>query len=68
MVSLYATHPKALNGAGVEERWWKERDVDPIGQARILWWTTRFGNVSDIDDASSSQLRAQGSNVNPMPK
>jgi hypothetical protein len=43
VVPLCATHHRALHGVGDEERWWKERGIDPIGHARILWWTTRFG-------------------------
>ena len=42
VVPLCATHHRALHGVGDEERWWKERGIDPIGHARILWWTTRF--------------------------
>ncbi len=68
VVPLCATHHRALHGVGDEERWWKERWIDPIGQARILWWTTRFGNVSDIDGGPSSRLKVQGSNLGPLPK
>jgi hypothetical protein len=42
VVPLCATHHRALHGVGDEERWWKERRIDPIGHAQILWWTTRF--------------------------
>ncbi len=59
VVPLCATHHRALHGVGDEERWWKERGVDPIGHARILWWTTRFGNVSETDSSPSSRLKAQ---------
>jgi hypothetical protein len=62
VVPLCATHHRALHGVGDEEQWWKERGIEPIGHARILWWTTRFGNVSDIDGAPSSLLKAQASN------
>ena len=62
VVPLCATHHRALHGVGDEQQWWKERGIDPIGHARIFWWTTRFGNVSDIDGPLSSQLRAQISN------
>ncbi|MEE8228201.1 MAG: hypothetical protein V3R30_15370, partial [Kiloniellales bacterium] len=68
VVPLCATHHRALHGVGDEERWWKERGIDPIGHARILWWTTRFGNVSEIDGAPSSRLKAQISNVSPHSK
>ena len=30
------------DGVGDEEKWWKERRIDPIGHAQIFWWTTRF--------------------------
>ncbi len=62
VVPLCATHHRALHGVGDEKRWWKERGIDPIGHARILWWTTRFGNVSDIDGGPSPLLNAQLSN------
>jgi hypothetical protein len=62
VVPLCATHHRALHGVGDEECWWKERGIDPIGHAQILWWTTRFGNVSDIDGGPSSRLKAQLSN------
>ncbi len=45
VVPLCATHHRALHGVGDEERWWKERGIDPIGHARILWWTTRFSKA-----------------------
>ncbi len=62
VVPLCATHHRALHGVGDEECWWKERGIDPVGHARILWWTTRFSNVSDIDGGPSSRLNAQVSN------
>ncbi len=45
VVPLCATHHRSLHGVGDEERWWKDRGIDPVGHARILWWTTRFGNA-----------------------
>ncbi len=68
VVPLCATHHRALHGVGDEERWWKERGIDPIGHARILWWTTKFGNVSEIDGGSSLRLNAQLSNPSSVPK
>ncbi len=62
VVPLCATHHRALHGVGDEKRWWKERGIDPIGQAQVLWWTTRFGNVSDIDGGPSLRFKAQLSN------
>jgi hypothetical protein len=55
VVPLCATHHRALHGVGDEQQWWKERGIDPIGHARILWWTTKFGNVSSVGCAKSSQ-------------
>jgi len=66
VVPLCAIHHRALHGVGDEKRWWKDRGIDPIGHARILWWTTRFGNVADIDNAPSPRVKAQGSNLSPM--
>ncbi len=62
VVPLCATHHRSLHGVGDEQQWWKERGIDPIGHAQILWWTTRFGNVSDIDGGPSSRLKTQLSN------
>jgi hypothetical protein len=68
VVPLCATHHRALHGVGDEQQWWKERGIDPIGHARILWWTTRFGNVSRIDGSPSSRLNAPVSNMGTLPK
>ena len=48
VVPLCATHHRALHGVGDEKRWWKERGIDPIGHAQILWWTTRFGKAQGL--------------------
>ena len=45
VVPLCATHHRALHGVGDEENWWKEQGIDPIGHARLLWWTTRFSKA-----------------------
>ena len=36
-VPLCATHHRALHTVGVEEKWWKECQVDPIIHAEQLW-------------------------------
>ena len=36
-VPLCATHHRALHSVGDEEKWWKERQVDPIILAKRLW-------------------------------
>ena len=36
-VPLCATHHRALHSVGDEEKWWKERQVDPIALAEQLW-------------------------------
>ncbi len=36
-VPLCATHHRALHTVGDEEKWWKERQVDPIIHAEQLW-------------------------------
>ncbi len=53
VVPLCATHHRALHEVGDEQRWWKERGIDPIGHARILWWTTRFGKTPQPSDNSA---------------
>ena len=44
VVPLCATHHRALHDTGNEECWWKERDLDPIAHARVLWRQSRNGN------------------------
>ncbi len=62
VVPLCATHHRALHGVGDEERWWKERGIDPIGHARILWWTTRFGKAAQPGEnpAGMKENREEG--------
>ena len=36
-VPLCATHHRALHSVGDEEKWWKERQVDPIILPKQLW-------------------------------
>ena len=43
-VPLCATHHRALHTVGDEEKWWKERQVDPIIHAEQLW-RERWGEV-----------------------
>ncbi|MEE9249907.1 MAG: DUF968 domain-containing protein, partial [Alphaproteobacteria bacterium] len=40
-VPLCATHHRALHDFGDEERWWRERKIDPIAEATGLWEQTR---------------------------
>ena len=40
-VPLCATHHRSLHDGGEEERWWKERKVDPVLRACQLWRQTR---------------------------
>ncbi len=36
-VPLCATHHRALHTVGDEEKWWKERGINPIIHAAQLW-------------------------------
>jgi hypothetical protein len=36
-VPLCATHHRSLHTVGDEEKWWKERQIDPIILAETLW-------------------------------
>ncbi len=36
-VPLCATHHRSLHTVGDEEMWWKERQVDPMIHAELLW-------------------------------
>jgi hypothetical protein len=40
-VPLCATHHRALHTVGDEEKWWKERRIDPVAHAMRLWQETR---------------------------
>ena len=57
-VPLCATHHRALHEVGDEKIWWKECDIEPIGQAERLW---RQGNTEETHlhgEANSSPSRA----------
>jgi hypothetical protein len=41
VVPLCATHHRALHTVGDEEKWWKERGIDPIVHAERLWLDRR---------------------------
>ncbi len=43
-VPLCATHHRALHTVGDEEKWWKERQIDPITHAEKLW-RRRWGGM-----------------------
>ncbi len=40
-VPLCATHHRSLHTVGDEEKWWKERQIDPVTHATCLWQETR---------------------------
>jgi DNA recombination protein Rad52 len=40
-VPLCVTHHRALHSVGQEEKWWKDKGIDPIAHAVRLWWETR---------------------------
>jgi hypothetical protein len=44
-VPLCSTHHRALHSVGEEERWWKEKELDPIAHAVRLWWDTKHEGV-----------------------
>jgi hypothetical protein len=44
-VPLCATHHRSLHAVGDEQRWWKERQIDPIPHAERFWRSDR-GDVS----------------------
>ncbi len=37
VVPLCATHHRALHTVGDEQKWWKERGINPRAQAERLW-------------------------------
>ncbi len=59
-VPLCATHHRALHTVGDEERWWKERQVDPIIHAEQLW-QGRWSETVQIT-SRTRELMIPGSN------
>ncbi len=45
-VPLCASHHRGLNTTGDEERWWKERGINPIIHAEHLWVKPRGQDVA----------------------
>ena len=45
VVPLCATHHRALHTVGDEQKWWKERGINPIAHAERLWLERRGGGV-----------------------
>jgi hypothetical protein len=44
-VPLCSTHHRSLHNVGEEERWWREKGIDPIPHAARLWWDTLHGGL-----------------------
>ncbi len=40
-VPLCVAHHRSSHACGDEERWWKERKIDPITEAKLLWQQTQ---------------------------
>ncbi len=60
-VPLCSTHHRALHSVGDEERWWKEKGIDPIAHAVRLWWDTKHGGIEHpnrMAEARSSDVSA----------
>ncbi len=36
-----ATHHRSLHTVGDEEKWWKERGINSMMHAALLWWERR---------------------------
>ncbi len=59
-VPLCATHHRALHTVGDEERWWKERQVDPTIHAKQLWrekWSEATQQPSKMTSPTLSRPR-----------
>jgi hypothetical protein len=54
-VPLCATHHRALHSVGDEERWWKEKGIDPIVHAIRLWWDTKHGGVEHENKIAAAE-------------
>ncbi|MCZ6754541.1 MAG: hypothetical protein O7E49_04430, partial [Gemmatimonadetes bacterium] len=59
-VPLCTTHHRMLHSVGDEERWWKERQVDPIIHAEQLW-QGRWSETVQIT-SRARELMIPGSN------
>ena len=46
VVPLCVTHHRSLHTVGNEEKWWKERGINPIAHAERLWGETRGQDVA----------------------
>jgi DNA recombination protein Rad52 len=55
-VPLCASHHRALHTVGDEEKWWKERGIDPIAHARRLW-EERRGEGVDLSSRARELIR-----------
>jgi hypothetical protein len=54
-VPLCITHHRALHSVGNEERWWKEKGIDPIAHAVRLWWDTKHGGVEHENEIAAAE-------------
>jgi hypothetical protein len=54
-VPLCSTHHRALHSVGDEERWWKEKGIDPIAHAVRLWWDTKHGGVGHENKIAAAE-------------
>ena len=50
-VPLCVTHHRSLHIGGDEVKWWKERQVDPIIHAELLWQRSRDGETLKLNRA-----------------
>jgi hypothetical protein len=55
-VPLCATHHRAIHSVGDEEKWWKERQVDPIILAKQLWRERRNEASQQTGELTSPTL------------
>jgi flagellin-specific chaperone FliS len=55
-VPLCATHHRALHTVGDEQKWWKERGINPIIHAEQLW-RERWGEGVDLSTRARELIR-----------
>jgi hypothetical protein len=55
-VPLCATHHRSLHNVGDDEKWWKERQIDPIAPAERFWQGDRNEGFKMFDPTEALVL------------
>ena len=58
VVPLGTTHHRAVRGVGEEDRWWKQRRIDPVSLAERLWRHTQGSEPAETPQERQIKRRA----------